>query len=69
MSADSEHAFHQKHLAQLLNKKVIGLCVDNQSFDDQAVYGLRFSGGLIAWIQCDPEGNGPGFLSIEKEGK
>jgi hypothetical protein len=30
----------------------------------QTTYGLEFTDGTIAWVDCDPEGNGPGFLDI-----
>ena len=42
----------------------------------QAAYGLQVkmpakpgqrSRKLHAWILCDPEGNGPGFLDIQEE--
>jgi hypothetical protein len=32
----------------------------------QVFYGLEFTDGSIAWIDCDPEGNGPGFLKIQR---
>ena len=31
----------------------------------QTTYGLEFTDGTIAWVDCDPEGNGPGFLDIQ----
>jgi len=59
-------AFDEKHLAQLVGRTVIGLAMDN-SDPYGTVWALRLSGGKIAWIQQDPEGNGPGHLSIEDE--
>jgi len=32
---------------------------------DYDFVGLDFGNKLVAWIQCDPEGNGHGFLAIE----
>ena len=31
-----------------------------------SIDGLRFDDGAVAWIQQDPEGNGPGHLALEK---
>ena len=56
-----------EHLSRLVGKKIIGLAVTDEVPNYDTLYGLRLSGGLIAWIQCDPEGNGPGFLSIEQD--
>jgi hypothetical protein len=60
--------FIEKYLSQLKNKKVVGLALDTLSEAEfgEPVYGLQFDDGTIAWILCDPEGNGPGHLAIEK---
>lgn len=42
---------YEDNYLTLVNKKVIGLVKDDED-------------GTIAWILCDPEGNGPGFLAI-----
>ncbi len=52
------------HLKKLLQKTVVNLVVDNHS--DSGIWGLKFNDGTIAWILCDPEGNGPGHLDITK---
>jgi len=52
-----------KHLSQLKGKTVKAINVDDQ---DDRVYGLEFEDGTTAWILCDPEGNGPGFLDIQE---
>lgn len=39
---------------------------DNYSSYNRTVFGLEFDDGTTAWIMCDSEGNGPGFLSIGK---
>lgn len=56
-----ENDYTIKHLKQLVGKKVTGVCVDQ----DGEMYGLVFTGGVVAWIMCDPEGNGPGHLDID----
>ncbi|MEN6550160.1 MAG: hypothetical protein ABFE07_29300 [Armatimonadia bacterium] len=56
-----------EHLHQLVGKKVTGVAKDSDSEFD-ATYGLMFEDGTIAWIMCDPEGNGPGHLDIVKDG-
>lgn len=52
------------HLKQLIGKGVVSLVASNH--DDSGIYGLKFHDGTIAWILCDPEGNGPGHLDITK---
>jgi hypothetical protein len=44
--------------------KTVSAIVMNQCLG-QTTYGLEFTDGTIAWIDCDPEGNGPGFLDIQ----
>lgn len=53
----------EKHLNRLVGQKIKRVVKD--SSDEEAVYGLEFETGMIAWILQDPEGNGPGFLDIE----
>ena len=65
MNRAEADAFEEKHLAQLVGRKVIGLAKDET--EDGTFWALRLSGGKIAWINRDPEANGPGFLSIEDE--
>ena len=48
---------------QLLGRKIVQIV---ESTEHPPTPGLRLDDGRIAWIQCDPEGNGPGFLQIEK---
>lgn len=56
-----------KEYKQLTGKTVKRVVTSDMSGgDSDAVYGLEFTDGTVAWILCDPEGNGPGFLSIEK---
>ena len=30
------------------------------------VFGFAMNDGTRIWVLCDPEGNGPGFLSVEE---
>ena len=40
--------------------------IENESFGFQAVKGKK---RINVWVECDEEGNGPGWLYIEKEKK
>ena len=59
-------------LTQLVGGIVTAIVKDENS---EGLYGLRITLNeiqavpvkVIAWIQADPEGNGPGFLSIEDD--
>lgn len=55
----------EKEYGKLVGKKVVGTCKTPPE-DGQEVYGLLFDDGTVAWVLQDPEGNGPGFLEIEK---
>lgn len=57
--------FTTQHLAQLLSKTVVGISRDGEAGGRNTVYGLHFDDDSVAWILCDPEGNGPGFLDIQ----
>ena len=61
---EGELTAHQKHYSQLL--KGILIDVAHDAADD--AYGLVFRlpnrEVTTAWISCDEEGNGPGFLAI-----
>ena len=50
------------HYKKLVGKTVKGVAVDSRGGPD---YALVFTDGTAAWIMCDPEGNGPGFLDIQ----
>lgn len=49
-----------------LNGKTVKQVVNDGGVGSDKVYGLQFTDGTIAWILCDPEGNGPGFLEVQK---
>ena len=54
-----------EHYKQFMGQAVVGICHDVEG----GMYGLKFRDKkkkeTIAWIQCDPEGNGPGFLQVD----
>ncbi len=58
-----------KHLSQLKGWVVTDIVRDGGSAYTEECFGLQMENGMTAWIQCDPEGNGPGFLEIEKPTK
>lgn len=61
----NEKTIMKKHLGQLIGRKVTGLVID-PSHDMGSICGLQLDNGLVAFILCDPEGNGPGYLEIQK---
>jgi len=65
----TEHAVWCEHYGKLVGKTVASVCFDNSDTSMPTMYGLLFSDGTIAWIVCDPEGNGPGFLDIGDQTK
>ena len=56
---------YAREYEQLVGKTVKSIVVTK----DYDFVGLDFGNKLIAWIQCDPEGNGHGFLAIENMNK
>jgi hypothetical protein len=56
-------AYLLKHLKPLLGRKIVDLIEDS----DDGVYGFQLDNGTLVWVLCDPEGNGPGHLEIEKK--
>ena len=56
----TKQPYEVTYYGQIVGKRVSGLVTDGQE-----TYGLKFDDGTIAWIMCDPEGNGPGFLDIQ----
>ena len=64
-------AYLLKHLKPLLDRKIVGLIEDpgdpNNPFDTGPTYGFQLDNGTLVWVLCDPGGNGPGHLEIEKK--
>lgn len=56
-----------KKMKQLVGRRIVGLI--ESSDDYPPIPGLKLDDGTLVWIQCDPEGNGPGFLEIQKGDK
>lgn len=52
------------HYQKLKGKTVKAVVTDGHKGRDEC-FGLQFTDDTIAWIMCDPEGNGPGFLDIQ----
>lgn len=69
MKHDSySHLIHRRqieNLSKLLGEVITGIVYDDDDTGAGRLYGLRLTGGTIAWILCDPEGNGPGHLELE----
>lgn len=43
---------------------------ENGFEDDEYGYGFRVKNDnktFLCWVDCDPEGNGPGFLNVREE--
>lgn len=55
--------FFVSEYSKLVGKTVQKIVKD--SADGEPFYGLQMSDGTVAWIEQDPEGNGPGFLRIQ----
>lgn len=63
------------YYSKLIGYEVIGIAYDHDEFLDDDIFGLvikhKRTKGVpnpkkkIAWIQRDPEGNGPGHLAVE----
>lgn len=58
----------EQQLLGLVGKRITGVVRDSLGFGGdfatETIYGLRMDDNTIAWIQRDPEGNGPGHLDI-----
>lgn len=48
----------------LIGRTIKDVVKDSEEDSYDTFYGLLLDDGTIAWIQRDPEGNGPGFLQI-----
>ena len=59
-----------KHYSALVGKKITAVAMDDSKGTvadfGEPLFGLQFDDDSVAWIFQDPEGNGPGFLSIEE---
>jgi len=57
--------YEEQYYGKLTGKKVHKVVHADPEGGDKQCYGLQFTDGTIAWIMCDPEGNGPGHLDIQ----
>ena len=51
---------------QFVGARLVAVC----NTPDFSSFGLKLRMGdktVVAWVDCDPEGNGPGHLNIEEE--
>ena len=59
----------QRLATAMVGKKVVSILVDSsqETVRDfgEPLFGLEMSDNTRIWVLRDPEGNGPGFLSIE----
>ena len=67
MPRQTREDFYVKHYSKLIGKTVTSIVHDGAP-DNEQCFGLCFSDGTVAWINCDEEGNGPGFLDIQERG-
>ena len=63
-----------KYSAEEINKRLVGgkitdvvVTPDNDAFG--FIVKRPKEPALVCWVDCDPEGNGPGFLNIEVHGQ
>ena len=61
----NENKVMREYLGQLIGQKVIRVVKDPSS-DIGPIWGIQFDDDTVAFILCDPEGNGPGHLHIQK---
>jgi len=57
--------YMEAHLLKLVGKRIVAIVQEAETQYSVGCYGLRFDDETVAWIQCDPECNGPGHLDIE----
>ena len=63
---ETEKEVYTKHYGKLKGKTVKQIVNDGGSSGEGLIYGLEFTDGTISWILRDEEGNGAGFLDIQK---
>ena len=62
----NNNGYFEKHYGQLVGYKVSQVAVDDSDPNEEWCGLVLTKGGFkkVAWILCDPEGNGAGFLDI-----
>ena len=59
-----------KCFAGELKQLIGGKITDTVVTEDEESYGFvveKDGAKKVCWVDCDPEGNGPGFVSIEEK--
>ena len=69
----NQESWHRRHIEAEISQaqQLVGAVVESVCHTaDFASFGLTLRRGrktLNVWVDCDPEGNGPGHLNIEEE--
>ena len=67
MDPVQEHVMGEVRQVQtLVGARLVAVC----NTPDFSSFGLKLrmpGKTVVAWVDCDPEGNGPGHLNIEEE--
>ena len=57
------------YAVERINKSLIGATITSALIsEDDSSYGFivnKNGQDMVVWVDCDPEGNGPGWLSFE----
>ena len=65
MAVEPERDPFFEQYRKLIGRRVVGIVKSPARRLMRELYGLTFDDRTVAWVMCDPEGNGPGFLEIE----
>jgi len=60
------------YAAEQLKKLIGGTITDTVMTPDSESYGFvveKDGNATVCWVDCDPEGNGAGWISMEKQKK
>lgn len=60
MSTDNEY------MIERIKKEMLGrTIIEAVMSSNEESYGFKLDNDLVVWVDCDAEGNGPGWLSME----
>ena len=65
MAVEPERDPFFEQYRKLIGRRVVGVVKSPARRTMRELYGLAFDDRTVAWVMCDPEGNGPGFLEIK----
>ena len=55
-----------EYMVDRMKKELLGRTITEIVIsDDKVSFGFRVDSDLLCWVDCDPEGNGPGWLAME----